>query len=86
MPASKRRRLVTIVAAATAGVLTVGTVVAAGQLNASAAESSRVGLAGMNGGTAGGSSGTVVTVTTAVALKTAPLGRAQTPFARAIPP
>ncbi|MEU4235792.1 pectate lyase [Actinoplanes sp. NPDC026619] len=65
-----KRKAVTITAVA-ATVLAAGTVFALGQLDASAAESSPVGFASMNGGTTGGSSGTVVTVSTAAALKTA---------------
>ncbi|MBM2618303.1 pectate lyase [Actinoplanes sp. LDG1-06] len=69
MPATKRRR--TLVSAVSAGVLMVGGVIAVGQLEASAAESSPVGYASLNGGTPGGSAGTVVTVTSASALKSA---------------
>ena len=70
-PSRVRRRRVTVVSAVTATVLTVGTMLAVGQLNASAAESSPVGFASLNGGTKGGGSGTVVTVNTAAALKSA---------------
>ncbi|WP_436530647.1 pectate lyase family protein [Actinoplanes sp. HUAS TT8] len=60
------------VLAATAGVLAgAGGLVTAGAGPAFAAESSPVGFAGLNGGTTGGSSSTVVTVTTASALKSA---------------
>ncbi|MBL7260031.1 pectate lyase family protein [Paractinoplanes lichenicola] len=69
MPVTKRRR--TIVSAVSAGVLMVGGVLAVGQLEASAAESSPVGYASLNGGTPGGSASTVVTVTSASALKSA---------------
>ncbi|MCM4084538.1 pectate lyase family protein [Paractinoplanes hotanensis] len=55
----------------TAGVLLVGGLVGIGQAEASAAESSPVGYAALNGGTPGGSAGTVVTVTSASALKSA---------------
>ncbi|MBG0562258.1 pectate lyase family protein [Actinoplanes aureus] len=58
-------------AALSAGVLLAGGLVAAGQSPALAAESSPVGFAGLNGGTPGGSAGTVVTVTSASALKSA---------------
>ena len=66
-----RRRRVTAVAAVSATVLIAGTLLAVGQLAASAAsfESSPVGYASMNGGTKGGSTSTVVTVKTAAALK-----------------
>ncbi|GAA2624073.1 pectate lyase family protein [Paractinoplanes durhamensis] len=62
-----RRRLVAVVSAA----VVAGSLIAVSQLDAAAAESSPVGFASMNGGTAGGAKGTVVTVTTAAALKTA---------------
>ncbi|MCY1139337.1 pectate lyase [Actinoplanes sp. Pm04-4] len=62
------RRRTTLISA---GALLVGGLVGVGQLEASAAESSPVGYAGLNGGTSGGSSGTVVTVTSASALKSA---------------
>ncbi|GIF23456.1 pectate lyase [Actinoplanes tereljensis] len=71
MSGTSPRRRVLAVAAASAAVLAAGTLLAVGQLDASAAESSPVGFAGLNGGTAGGAKGTVVTVTTAAALKTA---------------
>jgi pectate lyase len=58
-------------AALSAGVLLAGGLVAAGQSPALAAESSPVGFASLNGGTPGGSAGTVVTVTSASALKSA---------------
>ncbi|GAA4610018.1 pectate lyase [Actinoplanes octamycinicus] len=61
----------TVLAAATASVLAAGGTLAATPLAAVAAESSPVGFAGLNGGTSGGSPGTVVTVTTAAALKSA---------------
>ncbi|GAA2847076.1 pectate lyase [Actinoplanes cyaneus] len=62
----------TVLAAATAGVLASAGGLAVGQATpAFAAESSPVGFASLNGGTTGGSSGTVVTVTTASALKSA---------------
>ncbi|MEU4215430.1 pectate lyase [Actinoplanes sp. NPDC026623] len=64
-----RRRIV--IAALSAGILAVGGTLTATQLSAAAAESSPVGYAGMNGGTSGGSSSTVVTVTSASALKSA---------------
>ncbi|MBB4764841.1 polysaccharide lyase family 1 protein [Amorphoplanes digitatis] len=65
-----RRR--TVVAAISAGILTVGGTLVLTQASASAAfESSPVGFASMNGGTSGGSSSTVVTVTSASALKSA---------------
>ncbi|GAB2577347.1 hypothetical protein Aab01nite_11800 [Paractinoplanes abujensis] len=57
--------------AVSAGVLMVGGVLTAGQLEASAAENSPVGYASLNGGTTGGSASTVVTVTSASALKAA---------------
>jgi pectate lyase len=66
-----RRRRITVISAVSAGVLVAGTLLAVGQLNASAAESSPVGYAGMNGGTTGGSSSTSVTVTSASALTSA---------------
>jgi pectate lyase len=65
------RRRTVLAAAASAGVLVIGSMIAIGQLHANAAESSPVGFASLNGGTTGGSAGTVVTVTTAAALKTA---------------
>ncbi|MGK5682799.1 pectate lyase family protein [Actinoplanes sp. URMC 104] len=68
MRATRRR---TLISAFSASVLAVGGVLAAGQLEAAAAESSPVGYASLNGGTTGGSSGTVVTVTSASALKSA---------------
>ena len=71
MSATRSRRRLTAIAAFSATVLAAGTVIAVGQLDASAAESSPVGFASMNGGTKGGASGTVVTVTTAAALKSA---------------
>jgi pectate lyase len=73
MPAAARprRRRITAIAAASATVLAAGSIIAFGQLDASAAESSPVGFASLNGGTTGGSASTVVTVTTAAALKTA---------------
>ncbi|GIF03421.1 pectate lyase family protein [Actinoplanes siamensis] len=61
----------TVLAAAAAGVLAVGGTLTATQLSASAAESSPVGFASLNGGTSGGSSSTSVTVTSASALKSA---------------
>ncbi|GIF14146.1 pectate lyase family protein [Actinoplanes teichomyceticus] len=61
----------TVLAATAAGVLAVGGTLAATGVSASAAESSPVGFASLNGGTSGGSSSTVVTVTTASALKSA---------------
>ncbi|MFG1995032.1 polysaccharide lyase family 1 protein [Actinoplanes sp. NPDC048988] len=64
-----RRR--TVLAAMSASVLAVGGVTVASQLEASAAENSPVGFASLNGGTTGGSSSTVVTVTSASALKSA---------------
>jgi pectate lyase len=67
---SRRRRRTTIIAAVSAGVLAVGTVGVVSMLDASAAESSPVGYASLNGGTKGGAS-TTVTVTTASALKSA---------------
>jgi len=70
-PARSRRRRRTVIAAVSTGVLAVGGVLGISQLNASAAESSPVGYASLNGGTTGGSSGTVVTVTSASALKSA---------------
>ncbi|MEV4350986.1 pectate lyase [Actinoplanes sp. NPDC049596] len=70
MSAPKLRRR-TVLAAMSAGVLAVGGVTVAGPLEASAAESSPVGFASLNGGTTGGSSSTVVTVTSASALKSA---------------
>jgi len=71
MSATRSRRRLTAIAAFSATVLAAGTMIAVGQLDASAAESSPVGFASMNGGTKGGASGTVVTVTTAAALKSA---------------
>ena len=68
---SHRRRRTTVISAVSASVLAVGTILAVGPLEASAAESKPVGYASMNGGTSGGSSGTVVTVTSAAALKSA---------------
>ena len=59
------------VAALSAGVLLAGGLIAAGSTPAIAAESSPVGYASLNGGTPGGSAGTVVTVTSASALKSA---------------
>ena len=64
-----RRR--TLISAVSASVLAVGGALAVGQLEASAAESSPVGFASLNGGTTGGSASTVVTVTSASALKSA---------------
>jgi pectate lyase len=62
----------TVLAAATAGVLaSAGGLVVAQSGPALAAESSPVGFASLNGGTSGGSSSTVVTVTSASALKSA---------------
>ncbi|BCY12175.1 polysaccharide lyase family 1 protein [Actinoplanes sp. L3-i22] len=62
----------TVLAAATAGVLaSAGGLVVAQSGPAFAAESSPVGFASLNGGTSGGSSSTVVTVTSASALKSA---------------
>jgi pectate lyase len=69
--AARSRRRRTVISAFSAGVLAIGTVGVVSQLGASAAESSPVGYASLNGGTTGGSSGTVVTVTSASALKTA---------------
>jgi pectate lyase len=66
-----QRRRTTALAAFSAAVLAVGGSLVIGQSAASAAESSPVGYASMNGGTTGGSSGTVVTVTSASALKSA---------------
>lgn len=68
---SHRRRPTTIIAAVSASVLAIGTVLVVGQLDAAAAESRPVGYASMNGGTTGGSSSTVVTVTSASALRSA---------------
>jgi pectate lyase len=68
---SRRRRRTTAIAAASAGVLALGSVLVIGQLDASAAESSPVGYASLNGGTTGGSTSTTVTVTSASALKSA---------------
>ncbi|GAA0480722.1 hypothetical protein Ade02nite_55770 [Paractinoplanes deccanensis] len=64
-----RRR--TVLSALSASVLAVGGLTVVGQLEASAAESSPVGFASLNGGTTGGSASTVVTVTSASALKSA---------------
>jgi pectate lyase len=61
----------TVLSAMSAGVLAAGGLVAATPAPVWAAESSPVGFAGMNGGTSGGSSSTVVTVTSASALKSA---------------
>jgi pectate lyase len=69
-PARSRRRR-TAVLAAVSSLAVIGGTVAFTQLNASAAESSPVGYASMNGGTTGGSSSTSVTVTTASALTSA---------------
>jgi pectate lyase len=52
-------------------VLAAGALLAVGRLGATAAQSSPVGYASMNGGTTGGSASTVVTVTTSADLKTA---------------
>jgi pectate lyase len=71
MSKTSPRRRVLAIAAVSATVLATGSLIAVGQLDASAAESSPVGFAGLNGGTAGGAKGTVVTVTTAAALKSA---------------
>jgi len=70
-PTRARRRRITFAAAAAATALAAGGILFAGQTGALAAESSPVGYASMNGGTSGGSSGTVVTVTSASALKSA---------------
>ncbi|MFI5933994.1 polysaccharide lyase family 1 protein [Actinoplanes sp. NPDC051494] len=61
----------TVVAALSATVLAVGGAQIVGHSAAVAAESSPVGFASLNGGTSGGSASTVVTVTSASALKTA---------------
>lgn len=66
---SRRRRTVLIAALSSAAV--VGSMLVIGQLEASAAESSPVGYASMNGGTTGGSTSTTVTVTSASALTSA---------------
>lgn len=58
-------------AAFSAGVVLAGGMIAAGPAPAVAAESSPVGFASLNGGTPGGSASTVVTVTSASALKSA---------------
>ena len=68
-PGGLRRR--TVISAVSASVLAVGAALTVGPLEASAAESSPVGFASLNGGTTGGSAGTVVTVTSASALKSA---------------
>ena len=67
---SRRRRRITVISAISAGVLAAGTLGVVSQLGASAAESSPVGYASLNGGTPGGAS-TTVTVTTAAALTSA---------------
>jgi pectate lyase len=68
-PALSRRRLL---GGAAAGAVGVGAAVLLGQGAAQAAfESSPVGYASLNGGTTGGSAGTVVTVSSASALKSA---------------
>jgi pectate lyase len=67
---SRRRRRTAVISAITS-VMTVGAMLAIGQLEASAAETSPVGYASMNGGTPGGSTSTVVTVTSASALSSA---------------
>jgi pectate lyase len=69
-PARTHRRR-TVIAALSVGILAVGGTLTATELSAAAAESSPVGFASMNGGTSGGSAGTVVTVTSASALKSA---------------
>jgi pectate lyase len=61
----------TVLSALSAGVLATGGVVALTPAQAWAAESSPVGFASLNGGTSGGSASTVVTVTSALALKSA---------------
>ncbi|MET8148794.1 right-handed parallel beta-helix repeat-containing protein [Actinoplanes sp. NPDC049668] len=71
-PASARpQRRRTVIAGLAAGILALGGTLTLTEVSASAAESSPVGFASLNGGTPGGSSGTVVTVTTAAALKSA---------------
>jgi pectate lyase len=70
-PAAGPHRRRTVIAALSAGLLALGGTLTLTQVSASAAESSPVGFASLNGGTAGGSTGTVVTVTTASALKSA---------------
>jgi pectate lyase len=67
-PRASRR---TVIAALSAGVLAAGGLVVATSGPALAYESSPVGFASLNGGTSGGSSSTVVTVTSASALKSA---------------
>jgi len=69
--ARTRGRRTTVVAAISAGVLAIGGALLVGQSAASAAESSPVGYASLNGGTKGGSTSTVVTVSSASALKSA---------------
>lgn len=66
-----RRGRTVVIAATAATALVAGGLIAVTQLNASAAESSPVGYASMNGGTSGGSAGTTVTVTSASALTSA---------------
>jgi pectate lyase len=61
----------TVLSALSAGVLAAGGVVALAPSPVWAAESSPVGFASLNGGTSGGSASTVVTVTSASALKSA---------------
>ncbi|MFI7544675.1 polysaccharide lyase family 1 protein [Actinoplanes sp. NPDC049599] len=69
--AARPHRRRTVIAALSAGLLALGGTLTLTQGSASAAESSPVGFASLNGGTTGGSSSTVVTVTTASALKSA---------------
>jgi pectate lyase len=61
----------TVISALSAGVLATSGLVVATQAPVWAAETSPVGFASLNGGTPGGSTSTVVTVTTAAALKSA---------------
>lgn len=71
MQAAQRSALLRRTTLVSAALLMVGGLLTVGQLEASAAESSPVGYASLNGGTPGGSSGTVTTVTSASALKSA---------------
>ncbi|GIE99313.1 pectate lyase family protein [Paractinoplanes rishiriensis] len=68
---SRRRRRAVIAVATVASAAVVGSTLAVTQMGASAAETSPVGYASMNGGTPGGSASTVVTVTSSSALASA---------------
>ncbi|MFC7529665.1 polysaccharide lyase family 1 protein [Actinoplanes sp. GCM10030250] len=70
-PANPRRARTRVISALSTGILALTGLIAISPATALAAESSPVGFASLNGGTSGGSASTVVTVTSASALKSA---------------